>query len=148
MSNSRPNVSIQMPQKSVSGAEMRFYIDYSWWQDNHRSLESHITSQLGTSLPLSKTGESVDLISPETGEVRSLSAFEYGIQNYLNQQQSQDVIQRSTIADAVFFVLLAGGNRPMSAKELADMVHRPVETIIKTFSNASRIHLGIRTYFE
>lgn len=51
------------------------------------------------------------------------------------------------MVDAVFSVLLANGNEPMTAAELAERIQRTPELITKTFGGA-QIYNGIRPLFD
>ena len=143
---SRPKIILKIPKKQLVDGNTKFYIDYTWWDGAGRSLESYLQSKLGTDVPTAEAGGAVDLIDMQTGEVQSLSGFEYAIQTYFNQQ-SADFMQRSSLVDGVFSALLSNGNRPMRALDIAKKVNRPSETICRTFGGR-KIHLGIRPYTE
>jgi hypothetical protein len=51
------------------------------------------------------------------------------------------------VVDAVFSALLANGNEPMTAAELAKQVHKSPDLVIKTFGG-SQIYHGIRPIFD
>lgn len=140
----RPKVIIKPRQVQPIDENTRFYIDYSWWEAEKLSLESYLNTRLGQTITLDPTARPIDLIDTQTGEVRQLSSFEYAAQNYFRQLPG-DFAQRASLVDAVFCVLLANGNRPMSAAEIAEQVHRPAETIYKTLGSG-KIYQGIRPY--
>ena len=140
---SRPQVSINKPQKSQAGPDTRFQIDYDWWTENDRSLESYLNSKLGQEVSLEAESNQIDLIDPVTGQVHPLSGFEYAIQNYVSQLPD-DFIRKASLVDGTFFVLLANGNRPMTATEIAEQVGRSPDVIFKTLGSA-KTYLGIRT---
>ncbi|MCO5186253.1 MAG: hypothetical protein M9965_20220, partial [Anaerolineae bacterium] len=85
-------------------------------------------------------------IDPHTGEVRQVSQFEFALQRYF-QQLPDNYLQRASLVDAVFSVLLANGNRPMSAIEIADAVKRLPDVIFQTFGRG-QVYRGIRPYIE
>ena len=141
----RPKVSLKgIPTKTIVGPDTRFYIDYTWWEESGRSIEGYLATRLGREIELDNSTVPIDLIDEITGEVRQLSSFEYSMQN-LFAQLPQDYTQRASLVDSVFLVLLAGGNRPMSATEIAEQVGRDPETVYKTIGG-NRIHQGIRVY--
>lgn len=140
---SRPQVSIKRPQISQAGPDTRFQIDYDWWTENNRSLESYLNSKLNQEISLEGDTTQIDLIDPITGQVHPLSGFEYAIQNYVSQLP-EDFIRRSSLVDGTFFVLLANGNRPMTATEIAEQVGRSPDIVFKTLGSA-QTYLGIRT---
>lgn len=141
---SRPKVTLKIPKKQLIDANTKFFIDYSWWDGAGRSLEGYLQSKLGTDISLGDDGPSIDLVDMETGEVQALSGFEYAIQAHFNQQ-SADFMQKGSLVDGVFAVLLSNGNRPMRATEIAEAVGRPAETIYRTLGG-KQIFLGIRPF--
>ena len=96
----------------------------------------------GSELP----AERVDLVDAKTGEVRQVDAFQYLVQNYFSRH-GNDMAMQGSIVDAVFSVLLANGNQPMSIREIAERVQRPSELLVKTFGGAQIYH-GIRPLFD
>lgn len=140
----RPKVSIKIPRKPRIDQNTRFFIDYDWWNESNMSLESFLQSQLGYEISLEDDGNAVDLIDSETGEVRQLSAFEFAIQNYFNNQDSNE-LQSGSLVNNVFTTLLGNGNRPMTAAEIANVVNRSPETIFRTLGSG-KVYLGIRPY--
>ncbi len=142
----RPKVTLKIPKKQLVDENTKFYIDYSWWDDTGRSLEGYLQSKLGTDISISDTGQAMDLIDMETGEVQSLSGFEFAVQTYFNQQ-SADFMQKGSLVDGVFSVLLSNGNRPMRAGDIAAKVGRPAETIYRTVGG-KQVFLGIKPYGE
>jgi len=128
--------------------ETRFYIDYGWWDEGHLDLRTYLLTRLslgnegGSELP----AERVDLVDSKTGEVRQVDAFQYLVQNYFSRHGTELATQGSVV-DAVFSVLLANGNEPMTIGEIAERVQRPTELLVKTF-NGSQIYHGIRPLFD
>jgi hypothetical protein len=144
---SRPNVSFdKLPSRKDAGPNTRFYIDYDWWTKSNLSLESYLSSKVDSELSFEDSTDMVDTIDPHTGEVRQVTQFEYTLQGYF-RQLPDDYLQRASLVDAVFSVLLANGNRPMSATEIASTVKRSPETIYQTFGR-HQIYRGIRPYIE
>ncbi len=128
--------------------ETRFYIDYGWWDEGHLDLRTYLLARLslgnegGSELP----AERVDLVDAKTGEVRQVDAFQYLVQNYFSRH-GNDLALQGSIVDAVFSVLLANGNQPMTIREIAERVQRPSELLMKTFGGGQIYH-GIRPLFD
>ncbi|MBX3060790.1 MAG: hypothetical protein KF770_30385, partial [Anaerolineae bacterium] len=91
---------------------------------------------------MDSSSDQVDLVDAETGEVVTVDGFEFMVQTYFNQLP-EDFAERMSLVDAVFCVLLANANRPMTVREIADKVKRPVDTILRTVGGP-KIYLGIR----
>ncbi len=128
--------------------ETKFYIDYSWWEEGHLDLRTYLLARLslgneaGSELP----AERIDLIDSKTGEVRQVDAFQYLVRSYFSRH-GNDLATQGSVVDAVFSVLLANGNEPMTANEIAEQVQRPTELLVKTFGG-SQIYHGIRPLFD
>jgi hypothetical protein len=129
-------------------ADTKFYIDYHWWDEGHLDLRTYLLARLslgseaGSELP----AERIDLVDSKTGEVRQVDAFQYLVRSYFNRH-GNDLATQSSFVDAVFSVLLANGNEPMTAAEIAERVQRPAELVIRTFGG-SQIYHGIRPLFD
>lgn len=140
----RPNVTIKLPKKTKVGPNTRFYIDYSWWEESNLNLETYLSSRLGHDISLTDDGTQVDLIDAQTGEVRQLSGFEFAVQTYFSQQPA-DFAQRASLVDGAFSVLLANGNRPLTATEIAEQIRHSVDKVYKTLGSG-KVFQGIRVY--
>lgn len=129
-------------------ADTKFYIDYSWWEEGHLDLRTYLLTRLslgddiGSELP----AERIDLVDSKTGEVRQVDAFQYLVRSHFSRHENE-LASQGSLVDVVFSVLLANGNEPMTAAEIAARVHRPAELLIKTFGG-SQIYHGIRPLFD
>lgn len=130
-------------------ADTKFYIDYSWWDESRLDLKTYLLARISAGNELmggELAAERVDLVDSKTGEVRQVDAFQYLVRNYFNRHDG-DIAAQGSLVDAVFSALLANGNEPMTAAELAERVHKPVDLITKTFGGA-QIYNGIRPQFD
>jgi hypothetical protein len=125
-----------------------FHIDFDWWRANdnnwHIALQSLLCSehqQAYASLPEDKL---IDWVDPETAEVHQLD----GLQNTLIShcaKQPGFLDEHTALVDAVFRILLANGNVPLSAEQLGERLNRPADIILRTISGP-RIYKGLRPY--
>jgi hypothetical protein len=129
-------------------ADTKFYIDYSWWEEGHLDLRTYLLARLslGGEAVQELPAEKIDLVDSKTGEVRQVDAFQYLVRNYFSRQ-GNDLVTQGSVVDAVFSVLLANGNEPMTAAEIADQVQRPTDLLLKTFGGPQIYH-GIRPLFD
>lgn len=129
-------------------ADTKFYIDYNWWDEGHLDLKTYLLARLslGGEAGQEMPAERIDLIDSKTGEVRQVDAFQYLIRNYFNRH-GNDLATQGSVVDAVFSVLLANGNEPMTAAEIAEQVQRPTDLLVKTFGGPQIYH-GIRPLFD
>ncbi|GIK57898.1 MAG: hypothetical protein HND44_14740 [Chloroflexi bacterium] len=141
-SNPRPQIK-GLSLKRVT-ADTPFTIDYEWWQKSELDLKTYLFSRLSieAEVEMDSSNDQVDLVDAETGEVVTVDGFEFMVQTYFNQLP-EDFAERMSLVDAVFCVLLANANRPMTVWEIANKVKRPVDTILRTVGGP-KIYLGIR----
>lgn len=146
--STNPRPTIKKTNLRLVTADTKFYIDYSWWDEGHLDLRTYILSRLniGSDLGPELPAERIDLVDSKTGEVRQVDAFQYLVRNYFSRHDDELSTQGSVV-DAVFSVLLANGNEPMTAAELAERIQRTPELITKTFGG-SQIYNGIRPLFD
>jgi hypothetical protein len=127
----------------------RFHIDFDWWERSGLDVKTYLYSRL--EIPAGPTSEDmrhdeVDLVDPDTGEVRRVDGFQYLMQTYLNQLPD-NFLTRTSLVDGIFFVLLANANRPMTAAEIAAKVQRSPDVILRTLSG-TQVYQGIRPVFD
>jgi len=129
-------------------ADTPFTIDYEWWQKSELDLKTYLFSRLNIDSEMEAQGDvdQVDLVDAETGEVVTVDGFEFMVQAYFSQLP-EDFAEQMSLVDAVFCVLLANANQPMTAQEVAEKVKRPVDTILRTVGGP-KIYLGIRPVLE
>jgi hypothetical protein len=128
--------------------QMPFHIDFDWWRANdenwHVALISMLCPEHQAAFANLSEGMLIDWVDPETAEVRQID----GIQNTLIQhcaKQSGFLDEHTVMVEAVFRLLLANGNTPMTPEELAARLNRPAETILKTIAGP-RVYKGLRPY--
>ncbi len=143
------------PRPKISASHLRrvtpdtnFYIDYGWWDESNLDLKTYLYTRLsiGDDLGPELNVDQVDLVDSRTGEVRQVDAFQFLVQSHYSRNAG-DVGTQGSLVDAVFGVLLANSNEPMSVSEIADRVNRPTELLIRTFGG-SQVYHGIRPIFE
>lgn len=129
-------------------ADTRFYIDYDWWDKSDLDLKTYLLTRLdiGDDISLENETDQVDLVDAETGEVTRVDGFQYVVQAYFSQVPD-DFVTRTSLVDAVFCVLLANANKPMTATEIAQKVKRSPDTIIKTMAGP-KIYQGVRPILD
>ena len=141
-----PKPKLKPSQVKQLTPETKFHIDYDWWKESELDLQSYLYRRLAISddIGLEVDADEVDLVDAQTGEVRRVDGFQYVVQTYFSRLPD-DFTTRTSLVDAVFCVLLANGNQPMSAREIGQRVHRSPDIILRTFGG-TRIYQGIRPY--
>jgi hypothetical protein len=127
-----------------------YHIDYSWWERNKEEdlrtyLLSHLPSEVREQIGQPDQNSVIDHIDPETGEVFRLDSIGIAIQD---AAKTTDFINPYTsVVDSIFRVFLANGNQALTPNQLAELIGRPAQTILKTLSGG-RIYKGIRPLEE
>ncbi len=142
----RPQLKPSMLKRAT--ADTRFYIDYDWWDKSDLDLKTYLLTRLdiGEDINLELETDEVDLVDAETGEVARVDGFQYVVQAYFSQLPD-DFVTRTSLVDAVFCVLLANANKPMTAAEIAQRVKRSSSTILKTMGGP-KIYQGVRPILD
>lgn len=144
--NPRPKLKLSNFQRP--GPDTKFYVDYSWWEESNLDIKTYLLTRLdlGNEATLETEQDEVDIVDMETGEVRRVDGFQFVIQAYFSQLP-EDFTARTSMVDAIFCVLLANANQPMTARDIAKRVKRPVDTVLRTIGG-SRVYQGIRPIFD
>lgn len=145
MTPPRPKVNFT-PQNKPSG-ETKFYIDFSWWEESNRDLQTYIFSRLEIDDDVTfDTSKEVDLIDEQTGEVARVDGFQYMVRTYF-QQLPEDFLTKSSLVDAVFSTLLANANQPMSLNDISERVGRSPDSLLQSIGGPN-IYQGIRPFTD
>jgi len=146
MSNPRPKFAT--PKLNVITPDTRFSIDYHWWDNSNLDLKGFILSRLqlqNENLTANDMNE-VDLVNAQTGEVQRVDGFQFMMQTYFSEL-TDEFMAKSSLVDAVFCILLANANQPMTGQEIGAKVRRDPQVIVKTFGGPQVYH-GIRPVFD
>lgn len=141
-SNPRPQLKSSSLKRVT--ADTRFYVDYDWWEKSNIDLKTYLFTRLGIGQEADLDSEinEIDMVDPTTGEVRRVDGFQYMIQSYF-AELPENFFTQTSFVDAVFCVLLANANQPLTAREIAERVEKPVEMVIRTLGG-HKIYQGIR----
>jgi hypothetical protein len=132
------------------GVDTRFHIDFDWWEREGRDFRVDVTKHL---LPDQvetfsgiNSGESIDLVDAETGEVTQVDTAQYTLRTKVKPVDTF-LNAHTSLVDAVFHLLLVNGNRPMSPNELSTMLNRPAQTILRTLAGRV-VYKGLRPMLD
>ena len=125
-----------------------FHIDFDWWRANdenwHIALASMLCPEHQATFNNLSESQLIDWVDPETAEVHQMD----GLQQVLIQhcaRQPGFLDEHTVMVEAIFRLLLANGNSPLSAEELGARLNRPADTILKTIAGP-RVYKGLRPY--
>jgi hypothetical protein len=124
----------------------RFHIDTEWWGRNDREwsvyLMSHLCPEHRTQLEAAPENDRLDWIDPATAEVHPIDSIQHALITHCSLQPEY-ITPQTSLVDSVFRVFLANGNSPLTVTEVAEKIHRPANTILRTLSGV-RVYKGIR----
>jgi hypothetical protein len=120
-----------------------FHIHYDWWDrkglDMNVELRSHLCREHKEAFGQAfDADEKIDWIDETTGEVQRVNGLQHVLHIHCSRQ-SDYINDGLPLVDAVFRVFLAGGNKPLTAKELGSLTGRSPKRIVRTLG-------GRRTY--
>ena len=123
-----------------------FHIDFDWWRANdrnwHIALASMLCPEHQRAFADMPEGQLIDWVDPETAEVRQMDGLQHTLISHC-AKQAEFLGEHTAIVEAIFRILLANSNTPMSAEELGERLKRPPEVILKTIAGP-RVYKGLR----
>jgi hypothetical protein len=90
--------------------------------------------------------EVIDWVDPKTAEVKQVDGLQHILISHC-AKQADFLTKNMALVDSVFRVFLSNGNKPLTPNELGEMLNRPPNTILRTFSGV-RVYKGIRPISE
>jgi hypothetical protein len=127
--------------------ETPFHIDYDWWEhselDISVELRTHLCREHKQAFGQTfGAAEEIDWIDLTTGEVQRVNGLQHVLHIHCSRQADY-VHDDLPLVDAVFRVFLAGGNKPLNARELGRLTGRSPERILRTLGGRGT-YKGIR----
>jgi hypothetical protein len=123
-----------------------FHIDYDWWERNdlHISVElrAHLCPEHRNVFSDHFDTEKIDWVDDKTGEVTQVDGLQHVLQIHCSKQPGY-ITENLSLIDAVFRVFLANGNKPLTCRELGNIVGQMPDKILRTLSGL-KIYKGLR----
>ncbi len=123
-----------------------FKIDFDWWKNHDRDwrvyLRSFLCEEHQKVFENLSNDELIDWVDPDTAEVTQVDGLQHVLISHCAQQETF-LTEKMALVDSVFRVFLSNGNKPLTVKQLSEILDRPSDTILKTFSGI-RVYKGIR----
>ncbi len=123
-----------------------FYIDFAWWKNHDNNWRVFLLSCLCPEhqQAFANVDEniSIDWVDPDTAEVQTVDGLQHVLITHC-AKQPDFLNEHTTLVDAVFRVLLANGNMPMTPVDLAAHTGKPAEMILRTLTGG-QIYKGLR----
>jgi hypothetical protein len=140
------SVPASLPRFVKPKLDTPFHIDHGWWERENRDLTVEVQSHL---CPAHREVfadhwdvEQIDWVDLRTGEVRQVNGVEHVLRVHCSKEPGY-ITPGLTLVEAVFRVFLANGNEPATCIELAEVLGRPPEKILRTLAG-HRVYKGIR----
>ena len=131
-------------------AETLFHIDFDWWQENDSNwrifLFEFLCLEHQAYFKDKADTTKIDAVDPETAEVKQVDGLLNELMNHCAKQEGFISANLPIIAK-VLRTFLANGNQPLSVGALAEIVNRPVTTVLATLSGP-QVFKGIRQYHK
>ena len=126
--------------------ETPFHIDFDWWKQHDNNwrifLHSCLCAEHQEAFSNLDDNVLIDWVDPKTAEVHPVDGLQHVLMTHC-ARQAGFITPNTTLVDAVFRILLASGNTPVSPGELAEKIDRPAQTILRTLSGM-QVYKGIR----
>ncbi len=130
--------------------QMQFHIDFDWWIQNDNDWRVYLSGLLCPTHQEMFSGnlkvQMVDFVDRTTAEVQRVD----GVQHILISHCAKEpdfITPHTTLVDAVFRLLLASGNVPITPVEMSAQLGRPAEMILRTLTGG-RVYRGVRPWFN
>lgn len=127
----------------------KFHVDYEWFAERGRDIRVLIQEQLCSEcrpkFEDDPNRQDIDWVDPSTGEVTVVDGLTYRLRECCSQRD--DYITPSTpLAAAIFRVLVADGDTPLSAAEISERIGKsnPKTMLRILLGNEMRSHYGVR----
>ena len=131
-------------------AETLYHLDFDWWQENDSNwrifLLEFLCPEHQAFFKDKADTTKIDAVDPESAEIKQVDGLLYELMNHCARQEGFISANLPIIAK-VLRTFLSNGNQPLSAAALAEIVNRPVATILATLSGP-QVFKGIRQYHK
>ncbi len=123
-----------------------FHIDYDWWERKGLcigiELRTHLCQEHQAVFSEYFDTGKMDWVDEKTGEVTQVDGLQHVLQVHCSKQPGY-IKEHLSLVDAIFRVLLANGNEPLTCKELSNIVGHSPEKILRTLAGR-QVYKGIR----
>ena len=126
--------------------DTKFHIDFDWWVERGRSLRVLLQDVLCDACRAAyadSPAREVDWVDPETGEVKRVGALMDVIRTHCGGEPGY-LTPQTPLAAAVFRILLANNNTPLTAVEMHTIVGRKTPNLILRILAGRQVHYGIK----
>ncbi len=127
-----------------------FHINRQWWERTGRDLRVELWHHLCPDHQAAFTNrldvEVIDWVDPNTAEVIPMDGLEHLIREHCSREKGY-LRPDLPLVDAIFRVFLANGNTPLSPRQLAGLIGRSADTILRTLAGRE-VYKGLQPATE
>ena len=127
--------------------DTKFHIDFSWWEKQNKDIRVFMRELLCPEcleLAAAAPGKHmVDMVDPETAEVRQVDALWEAIQACCSYKPDY-IAPETPILDSIFRLFLANGNQPLSVRELHQRLDKNPPDVMLRLLTRGQIYMGIK----
>lgn len=127
-----------------------FQINRRWWEQANRNLRvelwHHLCPEHQAVFANHLDIATIDWVDPETAEVTRMDGLEHLIREHCSRQRGY-LHAGLPLVDAVFRAFLANGNTPLTPRQLASLLGRSAETILRTLAGRE-VYKGLQPVAE
>ncbi len=122
------------------------HIDFDWFKESDNSwrvyLRGYLCPEHQKTFAETANNEKIDFVDVETAEVHTVDGLQHILMSHC-AKQPEFITDNTAMVDAVFKVFLANGNQPLTAEQLAEIIHKPPMTILRTLTGP-KVYKGLR----
>lgn len=135
-----------LPSLLKPNLKTKFRVDFDWWRSRDRNWRNSLLSFLCEDHQKLfgdvHSEVNFDLVDPKTGEVTQGDALLDTLINHCAKQEGF-ISESSALVDSIFKIFLVNGNQPFDSEQIATLINRPADTILRTIGSP-RVYKGIR----
>lgn len=126
--------------------ETPFHIDFDWWKQHDNNWRVYLHSCLCPTHQAAFTNLDatylIDWVDENTAEVTSVDGLEHALMSHCSLEP-EFLDMNIPLVDAVFRVLVAHKNNPMTPQQLQELTGKSADTILRTLAGP-QVYKGIR----
>ncbi len=127
--------------------DTRFHIDMDWWKETRRDIRVYMRELLcdecRAEFESFQGQEEIDWVDEQTGEVTQVDGLWHSVRTCCSHKPNY-ITPSTPVIDAIFRTFIANGNKPLSARDLYELLdRRPPEMLLRMLT-VGPIYMGIR----
>ena len=128
--------------------ETPFRIDFEWWKETDSNwrifLHDFLCAEHKEAFAGMDDTQKIDAIDPVTAEITQVDGLLFALINHCAKQEGF-YNDNLPLVSQIFRILLANGNKALTAVELSEITGKPARTILITLGG-HQVYKGIRPY--